>query len=103
MVQRRDIPWLRQLVDATLVDEDEIRDLVQDEFPKVHDRFTMQMDRGQLIRELVGWCNRQRVDDELSNHVQRINPNGFREFHRNRKLTVAVRFADLGDRVGPAA
>jgi hypothetical protein len=98
VVEPHDIPWLRQLVDATL-DEDEIRDLVQDEFPKVHDRFTKQMDRGQLVRELVSWCNRQRAGDKLSAHLQSINPNGFRAFHRNRTLTVAVRFADLGDRV----
>lgn len=83
VVTHHGIPWLRQLVAATL-DENEIRDLVQDEFPEVRDLFTQQMDRQRLIRELVGWCSRHRAAEKLSAHVERVNPDGFRAFHRNR-------------------
>jgi Effector-associated domain 7/TIR domain len=70
---------IRQLVEDALSDDDLIN-LCQDEFPKVHGQFTTGQTKSQRIRSLVEYAERQIKIPQLLKAIQQINHNAYAEF-----------------------
>jgi hypothetical protein len=73
------ITEIRQLVEDALND-DNLIDLCQGEFPRVYQQFTTGQTKSQRIRLLVEYVERQQEVKKLLNAIKQINPNAHRKF-----------------------